>query len=548
MTHAESVLHEMHTFTNQWPVGLGNSVYVVGNVPELGDWNPIDAVKLRYTTNDIWRGQIHLPRDTTVEYKFISRDDGRATHCNFSNVVWEAGSNRVLQTGSMPEAPYQGKTIYYLSSWSNAFLLEVLSTGGVLHAMTPVGPGRLPAETLYRVRGVGAEGQPLEFVLTDGSGNFDNAPHTGFGNPGAPNYYTSLDIVWLQDGNLYNYEPAASPSAPQVVPGFVQSTATNIPARNIRVYLPRGYLEHTNRFYPVLYMHDGQNVFTPGGAFGSWDADLTATKEISQGRMRECIIVGINNNANRLQEYLPPGDEITPGQPAWGSNYVDFVEDNVRPYINGLYRTLTDRAHTYCMGSSMGGLISLYMGVERTGWGRIGVMSPAFWRGVNYYASLQNKGTEGIDQIYLDWGTSESFEAWSEWYGIYNVFLKDGYSLHGNWRSVIGCGDAHNEAAWARRLPEAFRFMLNILEDKNLLGLREFDETRMSIQSVFGGDFEVEYPTRTGLKHTLWSGEAPDALTTKRAEVIETHYPWNIRRYTETSAVPRRIYGLEMGE
>ena len=86
----DSVLHEPREFSIHWPVGLGNSVYVAGSAQELGNWNPVDAVKLRFAGGDVWQGRINLPRESAVEYKFISRDDTQNAHCNVSNVVWSA--------------------------------------------------------------------------------------------------------------------------------------------------------------------------------------------------------------------------------------------------------------------------------------------------------------------------------------------------------------------------------------------------------------------------------------------------------------------------
>ena len=544
---AGSVLNEDYDFSVTWDVGFGNSVYVAGSCDELGNWDPVQAVKLRYTGENVWVGSVAVPNDRAVEYRFLYRDDDKADHCAGTNVTWDSVGNVSATTAPPPSAPYSGKTAFYYSSWTNAFLLEVVSTGGVSHVMTPVGPGRVLGESLFRVDGVGEAGHALEFVMHDGIGNFDNAPYPGFGS-GANNYYTPLDVFWLQDGDVFNYEPHTNPAPAQVVNGFVNSTATNIPGRDIRVYLPRGYNEHTNRYYPVLYMHDGQNVFDPGGAFGSWSVDATATKEISQGRIRECIIVGINNNANRLNEYLPPTDEITPGTPGIGDKYVDFLEDNVRPYINALYRTRTEREETFAMGSSMGGLISLYMGVERTGWGRIGVLSPAFWRGVNYYAQLQSLGTEGLDRVYLDWGTLEgefqNDEPWDEWYGIYDVLLSDGYTQRGDLRLVIGCGDAHNEPAWARRLPEAFRYLLNIQEELNMLTLQHHaPPLELEIEAGDTADAEISFPTLAGMQYTLYRGDSPNP-STEELSFAETHFPWNVREHAD-SGDSMRVYRVE---
>ena len=200
--------------------------------------------------------------------------------------------------------------------------------------MVKVGAGRTAGEGLFKISGVGEAGENLEFVFTDGNGSYDNPP-------GGGNYLTNLDDFEVQDGNVFSYQPPPIVSAPQIINHFVDSTATNIADRNVRIYLPRGYTQNSTKRYPVLYLHDGQNVFDPGGDFGSWSADATATREIGQGRMRETILVGIDNTANRIPEYMPPNDTYQ-GTQGRGDSYASFVINNVRPYLDFNFRTLND--------------------------------------------------------------------------------------------------------------------------------------------------------------------------------------------------------------
>ncbi len=145
--------------------------------------------------------------------------------------------------------------------------------------------------------------------------------------PGA--YPTWLDLALVQDGGVFDYSPAGEVSDSRI------EIHRNFPTqelrfdRDIRVYLPRGYDEHADRSYAVLYMHDGQNIFYPGGPFGSWNAEITADEEIGRGRVRETIIVGIDNTPDRLQEYIPPEDG------GWGDRYLGFVTDELKPFVDG---------------------------------------------------------------------------------------------------------------------------------------------------------------------------------------------------------------------
>jgi predicted alpha/beta superfamily hydrolase len=151
--------------------------------------------------------------------------------------------------------------------------------------------------------------------------------------------------------------------------------------RRIWLYLPPGYATSKRR-YPVLYLHDGQNVFDEATAYaGEWAVDETLNKLADSGQdPTGCVVVAIDNGGERrLDEYSPwVNERLKKG--GEGSQYVEFLVRTLKPYIDQHYRTRPDAAHTAIMGSSMGGLISLYAGVKYPAvFGRVGVFSPAFW-------------------------------------------------------------------------------------------------------------------------------------------------------------------------
>jgi predicted alpha/beta superfamily hydrolase len=357
--------------------GLGRCAAVVGNQPELGSWNPAQSVRLTWHAGNVWSGTVSLSAGAAVEYKFISRDEASGLHCDSNNVHWAGGANGVTNLIAPPAAPYAGKTLFYLSGFTSAVLLHA-SAGGAFTStpMARVGDGRFPGESLYRVDGVGTAGEALQFVLWDGGTNYDHAPYAGYG--AGPDYFTTLDVSWLQDGQLYSYRPAASVSPPRITETNVASSFAGIPGRRIRIYLPRGYDEHPWKRYPVLYLHDGNNQFSTNCDMCSWQADLTATREISQGRMREAILVGVDNSTNRILEYLPPPDVFS-GQPGVADQFANFLVHNVRPTVDFHFRTLNQPAHTLTLGSSMGAVLAAYLGFETNVFGGVGLMSPAFW-------------------------------------------------------------------------------------------------------------------------------------------------------------------------
>ncbi len=252
---------------------------------------------------------------------------------------------------------------------------------------------------------------------------------------------------------------------------FVGSEDPAIPGREVRVWLPEGYDERETR-YPVIYFHDGQNVFRPGGPFGCWFAEDAAAEEMQAGRMREAIIVAIPNNEAdagnaRVSEYQPPSDK-NPRDPSRSTGLCDrygkFLVGKVKPAIDGKYRTLPDRANTAVAGSSMGGLVSLWLGLNTDDFGAVGVFSPAFWTSPVFTRAVKDgKKKDGL-RIYMDMGTRErgslTGDYWQDALAVRDALLAQGYAADEEFLWNPGEGDEHNEKAWAKRLPRALGFLL----------------------------------------------------------------------------------------
>ena len=147
--------------------------------------------------------------------------------------------------------------------------------------------------------------------------------------------------------------------------------SAHVKARNVSVWLPPGY-EASDDTYPVLYMHDGQNLFDPATAnFGEWGVDEHLTRLIASGQVRAPIVVGVWNTNLRLREYVPADliaalpadmrDEVQAiyGGPSLSDAYLRFLVEELKPFIDGAYRTLSGPQDTMIAGSSMGGLISM---------------------------------------------------------------------------------------------------------------------------------------------------------------------------------------------
>ncbi|MFN3329159.1 MAG: alpha/beta hydrolase, partial [Fervidobacterium pennivorans] len=230
--------------------------------------------------------------------------------------------------------------------------------------------------------------------------------------------------------------------------------------RDIIIYLPPDY-ETSNERYPVLYMHDGQNIFDASTSFSGveWGADETAEDLIKKGLIRPIIIVGIyNTGAERMNEYSPWVDSNYGG--GKGDSYAKFIVNTLKPYIDENFRTLSDRENTAIMGSSMGGLISLYIGFEYNDvFSKVGAMSPSVWfanrRLIDYIKSAEAKA---FTMIYVDMGTAEGSNPeahLNDARELYKVLItKENLDV----MYVEDRGAPHSESAWARRLSEALLY------------------------------------------------------------------------------------------
>lgn len=245
--------------------------------------------------------------------------------------------------------------------------------------------------------------------------------------------------------------------------------------RDLLVYLPPSYM-HGLRRYPVLYMHDGQNLFDEVTSFtGEWRVDETL-QELSREGL-EAIVVGVPNmGPERLNEYSPFVDTRHGG--GQGDAYVQFLAETVKPLIDSLFRTQPDRETTGIMGSSMGGLISLYAFFRRPEtFGFAGVMSPSFWFADRAIFPYIKKTLFAAGRIYLDMGTDEypfirpglrrrvkarfkSRRYLADTRHLYGTLLQKGYRPKEDVLYLEEKGARHEEAAWARRLPAALRFLL----------------------------------------------------------------------------------------
>jgi predicted alpha/beta superfamily hydrolase len=376
--------------------------------------------------------------------------------------------------------------------------------------LTTMGPGLRTGEWRHVVEGVGTEGEWMRFKFN----GLRNGSNTWEGTWDERDYWSPLDAMIVRDWQVFNYVPPSNGvSGSRVITTNVGSfyEAEGVYGRDVRIYLPRGYNENPDRYYPVVYMSDGSNVFQPGGTYGCWNADWKADEEIAGGRMRETIIVGVpcaHDEVARTVEYLPPMDTNS-GQKGKADLYAKFLIDNVRLTIDTHYRTKNDRMNTGCIGSSSGGLLSMYLGTWTNVFGLVGAMSGVYNQEFcpNYMAWLASAQPHEA-RVWMDVGNVGSetnidgLSLYDSNFELYWHLMGFGYVPNTDLHFMIGCGDNHNETAWAERLPYVYRFLLDVREEANPLLPLEMAPT--------GSIGQVTFPVYGG---TVYSIERADALT-----------------------------------
>jgi predicted alpha/beta superfamily hydrolase len=231
--------------------------------------------------------------------------------------------------------------------------------------------------------------------------------------------------------------------------------------RRLTVYLPPGYAADSDRRYPVLYLHDGQNLFDPAAAaFGvAWDAHHTADRLIRAGHLPPLLMVGIDNTPPRLDEYTVHRD---PGEKAGGRGllYARFVAEEVKPFIDDRYRTLSGRETTGVAGSSLGGLISLAIVREHADrFGLCAALSPSlWWAGGRLLREVATDSAwlRGV-RLWIDMGTREGGVRRTR--TLVRHLEAAGLRAGEHFRYEEVQDGEHNESAWAARFDRVLLFL-----------------------------------------------------------------------------------------
>ncbi|MGB2867033.1 MAG: alpha/beta hydrolase-fold protein [Bacteroidota bacterium] len=336
-------------------------IFIAGNDPSLGDWNP-GGVELQKESDSVWARSFEVPRGFSLEFK-ITRGN------------WN--TQAIFNDGTIPP---------------NIGLLAIRDTSVLVRPKTwsdfGMAPGGRIVGTVEYVRGLKGEGLQYDRDL----------------------------IVWL----------------------------------------PPSYKKGLNKRYPVLYMHDGQNVFDPSTSFigYDWHVDDVADSLIRAGVLNEIIVVGIYNSPDRIPEYSDTD---------LGRRYAEFVVGKVKPLIDSTYRTLPDREHTVVMGSSMGGLISfLFVWWYPDVFSKAGCLSSAFLRDrTRILDAVENDpGPRRSIHVYMDCGGNglevSLKPGMDEMSGLLE---KKGYVRGVDFETFFDEKADHSERSWAGRVWRPLMFM-----------------------------------------------------------------------------------------
>ena len=358
-------------------------------------------------------------------------------------------SKPVFVSGSVPE----------LGSWSGRGLELQRADDGTYH-----GRVQIPGDT------------PVEYKLTRGSWA---EVETGADGRDVPNreFVATSGAVVEADVIAWRRAPAERPSRTATLSGRVDRHDA-FPSeilgneRTILVYVPPEYDRESERRYPVLYMHDGQNLFDEATAFGGteWGVDETAERLIRQGRIEPLFVVAIYNNQRRAAEYTPSKDKAIPLS-GDGDRYGRFLVEELKPFIDRHYRTRSGREDTAIAGSSLGGLISLHLAsTQRKVWGKCAALSPSLWweRGA-VLEGWRRRAPDGAfrgTRLWVDHGAAEGKvgdDGLPQTIGalrrLVEVFDRSGLLPGRDYYVQEVTGGRHNEASWAARIDRVLLFL-----------------------------------------------------------------------------------------
>jgi predicted alpha/beta superfamily hydrolase len=229
------------------------------------------------------------------------------------------------------------------------------------------------------------------------------------------------------------------------------------------VYVPRAFNDDPNRFFPVLYLHDGQNLFDPETSFikgNYWRVGETADAVIDSGEVEPLVIVGIyNTGVKRLDEYTPVEDKRLGGGRA--DAYGQMLVEELKPFVARQYRTLAGPENCGMGGSSLGGLVSMYLGLRYPdSFGKLAILSPSvWWHNRAILLTVEQLRVKTGQRIWLDIGTQEGRRALPDARALKRLLVKKGWRPGKDLEYREIDGGKHSEYAWSERVGPMLKFL-----------------------------------------------------------------------------------------
>lgn len=338
--------------------------------------------------------------------------------------------------------------------------------------LQPIGDGRYAAE--LRFDRLPSGGQPLQYkvrIERPGQGG-DDGWEQGRNHPlrlAAPAASQRIQVA-----RAFNAEPATlPPSRVGTIDSLGVVGSAHVSPRRVEVWLPPGYAADPQRRHPVLYLHDGQNVFDDGAAGAEWQVDETAERLARAGEIEPPIIVAVASGRDRLADYTPTAALLPParsGRPTpqrlggGATAYARFLLEELKPQIDRRYRTRPEAVHTAVGGSSLGGLVSLWLALHHPeAFGAALVVSPSLWWDDGFAARDARVTGAAIPparrpRLWLDMGGAEGEGALPAARALRAALQAAGWN--GRQLAYLEVPDAsHDEAAWAARVAGMLGFL-----------------------------------------------------------------------------------------
>lgn len=447
------------TFTVTVPDGT-NACYIAGT---FNGWNTGSHAMTKIADNQY---QIEIETSTTgLQYKYCSGPgweyveknasggdiSDRTYNANDVVAKWAAVYNPVLIPGDItitanvpadtPDGEVYVVGSFLVPSWDPAEAIKMTKLSNTQYQVV------IPNVTVIQYKLLCGKSWENEELEADGSQVQNRTASVS-----SPNVTITV-ARWKNTGAV----------AQDIISHTFSSFAPLQGSRRILIYLPPDYETATEKRYPVLYMHDAQNVLETG-PFGTWDVKNTLNAMYAAGK-NVGIVVAIDNSAGRMSEYTPFPNASNAPNPK-GNEYLQAIIDNVIPYINSNYRTLSDRENTGICGSSLGGLISYYAALkEQNTFGLIAPMSPSFWyckNDLSNYVDNWSGSYKDKTRMYFICGDNEGSSSMvPDMQQFYNKTIQKGFATE-NLKYEVVSGAGHNEGSWKAQFGRVYEFLFDI--------------------------------------------------------------------------------------